>query len=126
VTTEFDIQDGEFIALNKKTIAKLMDERRSSQGKSGGCRRRVPRWPFLAPVQIWADNGAGEELEYSATCHDLNENGIGLYCERSFEVGVRVPLAIHQPEATYHGEGVIRHCAPSNGEYFLGVEFLEN
>ncbi len=119
------LNDNEFIELNRESIAKLLVSRQPEGTGRGACRRRVPRWPFLGPVQIWTKTRDGEEIEIDATCHDLNEHGMGMFCDCPFEPGLRLPIAIHQPEATYHGEAVVRHCAPSGTEYFIGIEFLE-
>lgn len=117
----------EFVPLNRATIAKLIENRQARDaGVSGRKRRRLARWPFPGQLQLWVRNAAGEEIQLFGTCHNLNENGIGVNCERHIEPGTRVPIAIHQPEATYHGEGVVRHSTPSGAEYFVGIEFIEN
>ncbi len=114
----------EFVPLNRQNLTKLIENRHASDGH-GKARRRLSRWPFPGPLQIWLKTAAGEELEIFGTCHNLNEHGAGVSCERYIEPGTRVPIAIHQPEATYHGEGVVRHCTPSRSEYFIGIEFVE-
>ena len=75
---------------------------------------------------MWVRNRAGEEMELLATCHNLNSWGIGVICELMLEEGTQLPIAIHQPEATYHGTGVVRHCTSSDGEYFVGIELVES
>jgi len=124
VTQDVGVQ--EFIPLNKKTIAQLVENRKAADsGATGRRRRRLTRWPFPGQLQLWFKDSAGEEIQTFGTCHNLNENGIGVNCERYIEPGMRVPIAIHQPEATYHGEGVVRHCTTSGREYFIGIEFVQ-
>jgi len=116
----------EFIPLNRNTIAKLIENRwADDSGGNGKKRRRMERWPFPGQLQIWITDAAGEEVMLFGTCHNLNENGVGVTCERHVEPGQRVPIAIHQPEATFHGDGVVRHCTPTGSEYFVGIEFIQ-
>ena len=116
----------EFLPLSRKTVARLIENRQAEDaGATGRRRRRRARWPFPGPLQLWVRNAAGEEIQLFGTCHNRNEHGIGVNCEQYVEPGTRVPIAIHQPEATYHGEGVVRHCTPSENEYFIGIEFVE-
>lgn len=125
---KLDMTDQEFIRLDREAIELLIDRhgrQLTRKGTDQPKRRRIQRWPFPGTVQLWFEDLSGEENQIIGTCHNLNENGIGLYCERSFEVGREIPIAIHQPEATYHGNGVVRHCTQSGPEYFIGLEFVE-
>lgn len=119
--------DQEFIRLDKDSIQKLVEIQGGvpAKGRNQPKRRKIQRWPFPGPVQLWFTDASGEETQIIGTCHNLNENGIGLYCERGFEIGRQMPIAIHQPEASYHGDGVVRHCTQSGDEYFVGLEFVE-
>ncbi|NOT02872.1 MAG: PilZ domain-containing protein [Phycisphaerales bacterium] len=114
----------EFVKLDREAIHQLVENRFGADA-DGHKRRRITRWPFPGQLQLWIRDAAGTEVQVFGTCHNLNENGIGVYCERSIEIGQQVPIAIHQPEATYHGDGVVRHCTPSDGEYFVGIEFID-
>ncbi len=120
--------DQEFVRLNKDSIQRLIELRADEPAKNRNTpkRRRIQRWPFPGPVQLWFHDSTGEETQIIGTCHNLNENGIGLFCERAFDIGRQLPVAIHQPEATYHGDCVVRHCTQSGGEYFLGLEFVDS
>lgn len=121
-----EVDDKEFVAMNSETIRQLLETGgRTPSDRRRADRRGAQRWPFPATVQLWVHNRAGEEVEILGTCQNLNESGVGVLCERPLEVGLRLPIAIHQPEATYHGEGVVRHCTPSAGEYFVGIELVE-
>ncbi len=124
VSTEVD--DKEFVALNADTIQDLLSSgaQRAAE-RRGTDRRQAKRWPFPATVQLWFPDRSGEDVEILATCENLNDAGIGVSCERPFDVGFRLQIAIHQAEATYHGEGVVRHCTPSVREYFVGIELVE-
>lgn len=122
-----DLQEKEFVPLTRDAIKRLIENRQHLVARmQGRPTRRLPRWPFPGPIQLWVRNVAGEEIEIFGTCHNLNENGAGIYCERPIEEGTRLPVAIHQPEATYQGEAVVRHCTQSGKEYFVGLEFVEN
>ena len=118
-----EVEDKEFIALNAETIQQLLEAGRGARNDHRRAeRRKQTRWPFPGTVQFWVRDSMGEEYEIHATCQNLNENGLGVLCERPFDVGASLPIAIHQPEATYHGLGVVRHCTPSKGGYFIGLE----
>lgn len=122
-----EVEEKEFVALSSDAIHKLIEDRkRADRRGSQRTRRRIARWPFPGPVQVWSGNEHGEEEQVFGTCRNLNENGIGFYCERAFEPGTKISIAIHQPEATYHGKGVVRHCTKSEEEYFIGMEFANS
>jgi PilZ domain-containing protein len=123
-----ELEEKEFVALDGPTIKRLLSsgEQESRSRRKGVERRKEERWPFPAAVQLWATNYDGEEYEYLATCENLNEQGIGLTTDRSFEPGSNVGIAIHQCDATYHGRGIIRHCTRSDRGYFVGVELVES
>ncbi len=121
-----DVDDKEFVALNTETIRTLLEAgQRATAERRTRERRDEKRWPFPGTVQLWVLDRNGDEIETYATCQNLNEAGLGLLSERPFPVGLMLPLAIHQPDATYHGKGIIRHCTPSNGGYFVGVELTD-
>jgi hypothetical protein len=124
---KIDLEEKEFVALTADAIQKLLraGEDRTADRRQQE-RRREPRWPFASPVQLWVRNRMGQEVEIHATCINLTETGLGLSCEKPLESGLCIPIAIHQAEATYHGKGVVRHCTPSNGEYFVGIELVES
>ena len=122
---DIELDEKEFVALNAKTIRKLLasgDGLSSELSRSE--RRSRERWPFDAPVQLWATDPTGEELQLLATCQNMNEDGVGLLCDRPFAVGTVLPIAIHRADATYHGKGVVRHCTVSGDEYFVGIELI--
>jgi len=119
-----EVQEKEFIALSSEAIHKLVEDRKQADRRGPQrSRRRIERWPFPGPVQLWCGDDAGEEEQVFGTCRNLTKHGIGFYCERAFEPGTKISVAIHQPEATYHGQGVVRHCTKSDQEYFIGMEF---
>ncbi len=121
-----EVEDKEFVALNAESIQRLIEANRDARtDRRGAERRKQQRWPFPGTVQFWVRDAIGDEYEIYATCENLNENGLGVVCERSLEVGTSLPIAIHQPEATYHGQGVVRHCTPTKGGYFVGLELAE-
>lgn len=120
-----DLNVKEFVALTPETINTLLDSRRrpDTEATRGHESRRATRWPFPGQVQIWLENAAGEEMQIFGTCHNLNEHGIGLSCDQPLPIGAQLPVAIHQPEATYHGDAVVRHCTLGPEGYFIGMEF---
>lgn len=122
-----DVDAKEFVPLTPEAIIELLRDRQRSEMLPPRSReaRRAPRWPFPGQVQIWIQDANGQEVQIFATCHNLSENGIGLSCECSLPIGARLTIAIHQPEATYQGEAVVRHCTLSSDGYFIGMEFAK-
>jgi len=121
-----DVQDKEFVKLTRETIRQFIADREQERdAKTGVQKRRLDRWPFPAPIQLWRKLPDGQEVQMLATCRNLNDHGVGVLCDKRIEMGVQVELAIHQPEVTYYGRGVVRHCTSSKREYFVGIEFID-
>lgn len=125
MNSDLVLDETEFIALNAETIKNLVESHQDREAPGNTRRRRLPRWPFPATVQLWAADRAGRETQYFGTCQNLNVHGIGVASERPFDIGRALQIALHQPEATYHGRGVVRHCTSQGQEYFVGIEFVE-
>lgn len=87
-------------------------------------RRLSPRWPFPGTVELWLttpDRGERYEL---ATSVNLSESGMGVHFEERLEPGTEVGIAIHEPEASFHGRAVVRHCAEiQDGTHLIGLQF---
>lgn len=114
----------EICLLTRTAITRLLcssdgepDETRES------CQRDQPRWPFPGTVQFWCPDEQGQEQHNLATCVNLSMGGLGMRCDKALEVGLRLAIAVHQPEASLHGHGIIRHCTALEDGYFVGVEF---
>ena len=111
--------------LTKDAIMGLLkgqQVREADPGTNG--RRRTPRWPFPGQVQLWISDEDGIEQLTFATCLDLSLHGVGMLYDDALPVGLEFSLAIHQPEASLHGRGIVRHCTEHEAGYHIGVEFL--
>lgn len=42
---------------------------------------------------------------------------------RPVPTDTRISLAVHQPELSVYGHGVVRHCTQAYTGYLVGVEF---
>ena len=116
----------EFCALTERSISDLLQRRASETSRGGGsCRRRAQRWPFPGTVELWLPDGRGEERYALATSINLSHEGIGIQAEEAIDPGTCVQIAIHEPELTFHGRAIVRHCASTEiGEHLLGMQFI--
>lgn len=115
----------EILPLTPETIANLLGTRRLSEEEPGELQhRRAARWAFPGAVELWVPDEAGRETHQTGVCHNLSEGGVGVRCDEPLAVGLTVPIAIHQPEASLHGKGVVRHCTPRGKGFLVGIEFL--
>ncbi|MCH7703436.1 MAG: PilZ domain-containing protein [Planctomycetes bacterium] len=90
-------------------------------------RRKVPRWPFPGPVELWVplSGRPSDETEHVlGTTLDLSTSGVGLHCDCELPVGLTLAIAIHEPEVTLHGDATVRYCAPCPDGFKVGLEFV--
>jgi hypothetical protein len=115
----------DILPLTRAAIRALLRAREPSAPLAGPEQRRIPRWPFPGTVEVWSRNADGMEFHHLATCNDLSEGGAGIMCDCWLPVGDTLDIAIHQPEASYHGRALIRHCTRQVHGYAVGVEFVD-
>ena len=84
----------------------------------------MPRWPFPGTVELWIPEGDGTERYELATSLNLSLVGVGIRCDESLESGVELAIAIHEPEVSFHGRAVVRHCTEMESDFLVGLEFL--
>lgn len=114
------MQTDEIFKLTRESIHELLHSRLPLPDASvQGERRHSPRWPFPGTVEIYLD----ENTECLGTCRNLNETGFGMSCDRYFEPESRVKFAVHLPEASFCGAGVVRYCMHTPRGYMTGIEF---
>jgi hypothetical protein len=110
--------------LTREAVRNLLETRRRADALPGDLGKRLlPRWPFPGTVQLWLPNSDGSEEHLLATLHDLSERGVGMRCDQKLELGQTLAIAIHQPEASFHGRATVRHCTPRRSGYHIGMEF---
>lgn len=103
--------------LHGKPLAALDDDERA--------RRASRRWPFQSPVEMWVPEGNGYEHHLLGTCYNLSSTGMGVVSEESLIPGMELNMAVHQPEVTFHGRAVVKHCSVVDVDTFLiGMQFL--
>ena len=116
----------EICALTEESVGELLAKRQSwaSRADAGG-RRRAMRWPFPGTVELWVpDENAGEHYAL-ATSINLSMDGIGISADEELRPGLQLAIAIHEPEMSFHGKALVRHCtATDTGSYILGLQFL--
>jgi len=116
----------EICALTEESVDELLTKRQSwaSRADAGG-RRRAMRWPFPGTVELWIPDGNGGERYNLATSINLSRDGIGIRADEELRPGLELAVAIHEPEMSFHGKAVVRHCAESENEsYILGLQFI--
>lgn len=111
--------------LSEQTIAELLARRGGDEPDvADDCQRRAPRWPFPGTVELWVPDESGCERYELATSLNLSHHGIGIRFEEALKPGRELNIAIHEPEASFHGRAEVRHCTElSDGTYYIGLQF---
>ncbi len=114
----------EIIPLTAETVVDLVRHHRTAEGaRAETGKRRAPRGLFPGAVQLWVADNRGAETLIFGTCCNVSRYGLGVRTDLPVEVGVTVPVAIHLPQASYHGKATVRHCTAQTNAYFVGMEF---
>ncbi len=115
----------EICPLTEDAVAELLARRAGGQRtvKAKG-KRKVSRWPFPATAELWVPEENGIAHHALGTTLNLSFHGVGIRCEEPLTVGLELAIAIHEPEMSFHGRGVVRHCTAIEEDYLVGLEFL--
>lgn len=115
----------EIFQLTEEAVNRLLTERASGTSTSyANCRRKTQRWPFPGTVELWLPNDEGiEEIELG-TCINISHSGLGMLLDRELPIGLKLPLAVHQPELSLQGHAVVCHSTEIDEGYYIGVKFL--
>ena len=115
----------ELSPLTEEAIARLLTTRMDPpDGQATIDRREKLRWPFPGMVQVWIPDENGIDQHFLATCMNLSLSGLGILSDIELRVGLEFTLAIHQPEASFQGRAVVRHCTEADSRYYIGVQFI--
>ncbi len=116
----------EICALTPEAVAELLTARHQA-GKhlNWHGRRNAQRWAFPSTVELWLPDGHGGERYALATSINLSTMGMGLKSDEPIESGTVVGVAIHEPEMSFFGRAVVRHCTETeHGFSIVGLEFV--
>lgn len=115
----------QIVKLSPDAIRELIEARvvQATPKRAEG-QRREPRWPFPGTVELWLPETCYGERHMLATLHNLSPSGLAMRSRRPVPVDTRVSLAIHQPELSCYGHGLVRHCTRAHVGYLIGVEFI--
>lgn len=117
----------EICPLSRNTLGKMLSDRDAyASERRGRPRRAAVRWPFPGTVELWIPDELGLEHYTLATSLDLSLEGVGIRCDEELERGLELAVAIHEPEASFHGRALVRHCTEVEEEYLIGLQFLFN
>jgi len=116
----------EICPLTEETILNLLKSRGAfAHMHTGSGRRQAERWPFPGTIELWIPDELGFHRHALGTCLDMSLDGAGVRCDDSLPVGLELDIAIHQPEASFHGRALVRHCtSTARGDHMVGLEFL--
>ncbi len=122
---EPDCEAAEICALTERSVDELLTRRETEAlGPDAQGRRRALRWPFPGTVELWIPDEQGRENYALATAVNLSRDGMGIAADQPIADGTSVQVAIHEPEVTFHGQAVVRHCTESeDGSYLVGLQF---
>lgn len=87
-------------------------------------KRSVERWPFPGTVEVWLPDECYGERHVLATLHNLSTHGLAMRTRRPIPTDTRLSIAIHQPELSCYGHGLVRHCTRAAIGYLVGLEFI--
>jgi hypothetical protein len=120
------VEVSEICPLTRDAVAGLLASReRPARRNPRGTSRRMTRWPFPGAAEFWVPRDDGTDHYVLATCTNLSGGGIGVRCDEPMPMDVQLAIAVHQPEVSFHGQGIVRHCTPTaGGEYLVGLEFV--
>ena len=116
----------EIFPLTEENVARLLQARNppAPKKRKDGSRRLLPRWPFPGTVELWIPDGKGGQEYTLATSLDLSLHGVGIQLEMPLDRDQELAVAIHEPEASFHGYAVVRHCKESQpGVFHIGMQF---
>lgn len=112
------------VKLTPEAIHELLEGMRiDAQSKQLPGKRREERWPFPGTVEVWLPDECYGERHMLATLHNLSLSGLAMRARRPIPSATRVSLAVHQPELSCYGHGIVRHCTRAPVGYLIGVEF---
>ena len=116
----------EICALTQEAVGKLLADRQvRASGASTNGRRRALRWAFPSTVELWLADEGGLERHALASSINLSTQGIGIRTDEELVQGQEVGVGVHEPEMSFHGRAVVRHCTEiPNQSYIVGLEFL--
>ncbi len=118
------MEAAEICPLARDTLAELLTGRNTTAAdKAGKRRRKVPRWPFPGTVELWIPDELGIERYALATSLDLSLDGVGIRCDEPLSPGLELAVAIHEPEVSFHGRAIVKHCTEIEDEYLIGLQF---
>lgn len=114
----------EICPLTEEAVAKLLTGRQAIRPNAGPKgRRRATRWPFPGTVELWIPEDCGIERYTLATSLNLSLHGVGIRCDEALAPGLELAIAIHEPEMSFHGRAVVRHCTGIEEDYLIGLQF---
>lgn len=114
----------EIVTLTREGIASLLRSRTgmAPDQSPGHEKRRSPRWPFPGTVEITPPEGHADTPFFGAV-RNLSETGLGMQCDRYFDINTRLEVAVHLPEASFCGHAYVRYCMETPQGYMTGLEF---
>ena len=114
----------EICPLTEEAIEKLLSARMLGTSEpTGNGRRRAQRWPFPGTVELWIPGENGVEQYALATSLNLSAHGIGIKSDDALPVDLELAIAIHEPEMSFHGRAIVRHCSEIEGGHYVGLQF---
>src|SRR5262249_14927464 len=112
----------EIVKLTQQTVQDLIRSRlQGVEACPGHEGRKSPRWPFPGTVEIQSVDGSPGQ--WFGPCRNISETGLGMSCDQAFEQESVLEIAIHLPEATLYGNGIVRYSQQTPAGFMTGIEF---
>jgi len=113
----------EIMPLTKEAVRDFLLSQAGIESQGLSERRTTQRWPFPATVELWIKDDSGVEQYALATCVNLSLYGLGILYEDTLLEDEEVGIAIHEPEVSFHGRAIVRHCTSIDEGYYVGLRF---
>ncbi len=119
------METAEICPIARDAPESLLTERKAegTDANTNG-RRKVARWPFPGTVELWIPDAGGVDQHTLATSLDVSLHGVGIRCDEPLTPGLKLKIAIHEPEVSLHGMALVRHCTEIEEDYLIGLEFI--
>jgi len=113
--------DTDLYQLTKEILASIMADGPFKTMAIDSGRRRVPRLPYLAPLNISQELTPGSERQFRVTAKDISLGGVGIICVIELQMNERVIIVLEHEGITLAGCARVVNCQQNESGYRIGL-----
>ena len=83
--------------------------------------RRTPRFPFVAPLNIFQEQTPGSHRQFLITTKDISLGGVGINCGKELLVNEQVILVMKHDGVRFASHARVVHCRQKEHGYRIGL-----